>query len=263
MRVLREQAGLHARLARRRGVRQLPDRGSTSRFRALIKAWDDAAGGRSAKGEDSPTRSRCCKTWDQRWAVDSVADVARRFLGRGRVAQRRSRPTCRDGGRRSDDHRPERRPSSCLQSLVSGVGQARRRFRHVEDAVGRDQSLPAPDRRHRPAIRRRRAEHSGRRSRRRAWGSLASFGARPYPGTKKWYGTSGNSFVAVVEFGPKVRAKAVTAGGESGHPGSKHFNDQATRYATGNLREYIFIRTTKGPYRANVQTRTIRHAVCR
>jgi hypothetical protein len=47
------------------------------------------------------------------------------------------------------------------------------------------------------------------------WGSLASFGARPYPGTKKWYGTSGNSFVAVVEFGKRVRAMAVTAGGEN------------------------------------------------
>ena len=44
------------------------------------------------------------------------------------------------------------------------------------------------------------------------WGSLASFGARAYPGTKKWYGTSGNSFVAVVEFGDTVRARAVTAG---------------------------------------------------
>ncbi len=72
------------------------------------------------------------------------------------------------------------------------------------------------------------------------WGSLASFGARPYPGTKKWYGTSGNSFVAVVEFGDKVRAKAVTAGGESGHPASPHFNDEATRYSTGNLRDVYF-----------------------
>jgi acyl-homoserine-lactone acylase len=72
------------------------------------------------------------------------------------------------------------------------------------------------------------------------WGSLASFGARSYPGTKKWYGTSGNSFVAVVEFGPTVRARAVTAGGESGHPGTPHFNDQAQRYATGDLREVYF-----------------------
>ena len=45
------------------------------------------------------------------------------------------------------------------------------------------------------------------------WGSLASFGARTYPGTKRMYGTSGNSFVAVVEFGKdSVRAQ----GGDGG-----------------------------------------------
>jgi acyl-homoserine-lactone acylase len=72
-------------------------------------------------------------------------------------------------------------------------------------------------------------------------GSLASFAARAYPGTKRWYGSSGNSFVAVVEFGKdSVRAIAVTAGGESGDPKSKHFNDQAERYATGNLRPVYF-----------------------
>jgi acyl-homoserine-lactone acylase len=72
------------------------------------------------------------------------------------------------------------------------------------------------------------------------WGSLASFGARTWRGTKKLYGTSGNSFVAVVEFGDSVRAKAVTAGGESGHPSSKHFDDQATRYAKGQLRDVYY-----------------------
>jgi acyl-homoserine lactone acylase PvdQ len=72
------------------------------------------------------------------------------------------------------------------------------------------------------------------------YGSLASFGARTYKGSKKIYGTSGNSFVAVVEFGDSVRAIAVTAGGESGDPKSKHFNDQAERYATGNLRPVYF-----------------------
>ena len=72
------------------------------------------------------------------------------------------------------------------------------------------------------------------------WGSLASFGAHRWPGTKRYYGTSGNSFVAVVEFGPKVSARAITAGGESGHPGSKHFNDEAERYTTGNLRTVYF-----------------------
>jgi acyl-homoserine-lactone acylase len=72
------------------------------------------------------------------------------------------------------------------------------------------------------------------------WGSLASVGSEPKPGTKRWYGTSGNSFVAVVEFGPRVRAKAVSAGGESGDPSSPHFNDQAARYAAGDLRPVYF-----------------------
>ena len=72
------------------------------------------------------------------------------------------------------------------------------------------------------------------------WGSLASFGAGRKPGTKRYYGTSGNSFVAVVEFGEKVRAQAISAGGESGDPASRHFNDQAERYAAGDLREVYF-----------------------
>jgi acyl-homoserine-lactone acylase len=72
------------------------------------------------------------------------------------------------------------------------------------------------------------------------WGSLASFGAKRYPNTKKYYGSSGNSFVAVVEFGDRVRARAVTAGGESGDPSSPHFNDQAGRYASGDFREVYF-----------------------
>ncbi|MDE3155190.1 MAG: penicillin acylase family protein [Acidobacteriota bacterium] len=75
------------------------------------------------------------------------------------------------------------------------------------------------------------------------WGSLASFGARAYPNTKKWYGTSGNSFVAVVEFGPTVQARAITAGGESGDPASPHFDDEAERYATGDLRVVYFYRS--------------------
>lgn len=72
------------------------------------------------------------------------------------------------------------------------------------------------------------------------WGSLASFGAKRWPGTKKYYGTLGNSFVAVVEFGDKVRARAISAGGESGDPASPHFNDQALRYSLGNLRDVYF-----------------------
>ncbi|MGH7512484.1 MAG: penicillin acylase family protein [Gemmatimonadales bacterium] len=73
------------------------------------------------------------------------------------------------------------------------------------------------------------------------WGSLASFEARTYPGTKRRYGTYGNTFVAVVEFGrDSVRAMAVTAGGESGDPHSAHFDDQAEIYASGRLRPVYF-----------------------
>ena len=72
------------------------------------------------------------------------------------------------------------------------------------------------------------------------WGSLASFGARSFNGSKKIYGTTGNSFLAAVEFGDKVQARAVTAGGQSGNPASPHFNDQAERYSKGDLREVYF-----------------------
>jgi acyl-homoserine-lactone acylase len=56
----------------------------------------------------------------------------------------------------------------------------------------------------------------------------------------KFYGTSGNTFVAIVEFGPRLRAWAVREGGNSGDPGSPHFKDQAERYASGNLRQVYF-----------------------
>jgi acyl-homoserine-lactone acylase len=72
------------------------------------------------------------------------------------------------------------------------------------------------------------------------WGSLASFGAHRYPGTNKYYGTYGNSFVAIVEFGPRVSARAVSIGGESGNPDSPHFADQVARYADGALRRVYF-----------------------
>ncbi|HEX9208606.1 MAG TPA: penicillin acylase family protein [Steroidobacteraceae bacterium] len=74
------------------------------------------------------------------------------------------------------------------------------------------------------------------------WGSLASFEAKPYPGTVRRYGTSGNSFVAAVEFGPRVQARAIMAGGQSGAVDSPHFFDQAARYAEGALRDVHFYR---------------------
>jgi acyl-homoserine lactone acylase PvdQ len=75
-----------------------------------------------------------------------------------------------------------------------------------------------------------------------SWGALASYGTRFGKDTKRQYGTSGNSFVAVVEFGDKVKAKSMLAGGQSGDPNSPHFDDQAQRYADGEFKEVAFYR---------------------
>lgn len=74
------------------------------------------------------------------------------------------------------------------------------------------------------------------------WGSLAAHGQRVASDTRRIYGTRGNSFVAVVEFGDRVRARAITAGGQSGDPASPHFDDQAERFAAGDLRPVYFYR---------------------
>ncbi len=83
------------------------------------------------------------------------------------------------------------------------------------------------------------------------WGALASFGAATYKGSKRIYGTSGNSFVAVVEFGKKVKAKTLLAGGESGDPKSPHFFDQAQRYVNVQLKDVAF-------YREDVEKKAIK-----
>jgi acyl-homoserine lactone acylase PvdQ len=74
------------------------------------------------------------------------------------------------------------------------------------------------------------------------WGALASFGAKRYPGTRRIYGTSGNSFIAVVEFGDKVRARSLLAGGQSGDADSPHFDDQAQRYVDREFKEVAYYR---------------------
>ena len=72
------------------------------------------------------------------------------------------------------------------------------------------------------------------------WGSLASFGMVAKQKTKRIYGDRGNSFVAVVEFGPKLKAKSILAGGQSGNPASKHFADQAEMYSRGEFKDVLF-----------------------
>ena len=75
------------------------------------------------------------------------------------------------------------------------------------------------------------------------WGMLPSYKAAYFPGTKKRYGLHGNSFICAVEFGKKIKAKSLLAGGESGHKGFLHFNDQALMYSKGQFKDVLFYKT--------------------
>jgi acyl-homoserine-lactone acylase len=72
------------------------------------------------------------------------------------------------------------------------------------------------------------------------WGSLASFGMSAPQKTRRIYGDRGNSFVAAVEFGPRLRAKSILAGGNSSNPQSPHFADQALMYSRGEFKDVLF-----------------------
>jgi acyl-homoserine-lactone acylase len=199
---------------------------------ALIKAWDDAAASNPLKAKLAG-QIAMLRGWNLRWAADSVPTSLAVFWGED--VRRRA------GGRRGGGAVEDAPGQVLLESLDAASDKLAADFGSWKTAWGeinRFQRLTGdivqPFNDAGPSIPV--AFTSA------TYGSLASFGARAYPGTKKWYGTSGNSFVAVVEFGEKIRAKAVTAGGESGHPGSPHFNDEAGRYATGGLRDVYFYR---------------------
>lgn len=75
------------------------------------------------------------------------------------------------------------------------------------------------------------------------WGALPAYGVSgPAQTTKRIYGNRGNSFVAVVEFGPRVKAKTILTGGVSGDPHSPHFNDQSERYASVKFKDALYYR---------------------
>jgi len=183
---------------------------------ALIKSWDALPASNPLKDKLSG-QIAVLRKWDQRWGVDSVATTLAVFWG----------------------DELAKHPDQSLEALAAASGQLTADFgswRIPWGEINRFQRLTGeivqPFNDAGPSI-----PVGFTYSK---WGSLASFAAKPYPGTKKWYGASGNSFVAVVEFGDRVHAKAVTAGGESGHPTSRHFNDEAVRYSQGNLREVYF-----------------------
>jgi len=202
-----------------------------------VKAWD-------ALPPDAPEKSEfkdqiaVLRGWDLRWGADSVATSLAVFWGT--ELMRTIGPMAQQAGKPSEEYVVTFVPADALLAalkaasgnLIAGFGRWQtpwgeiNRFQRLTGDIFQlfsdaAPSLPVP---FTSAL----------------WGSLASFGAHAFPGTKKWYGTLGNSFVAVVEFGDKVRARAVTAGGESGHPESAHFIDQEERYANGSLREVYF-----------------------
>jgi acyl-homoserine-lactone acylase len=178
------------------------------------------------------------RAWDYRWGITSMPTTLAVFWG-DILWDKVSKEDTQEGLTVYDVMAEKAGPQARLQALADAVDRLEKdfgswgvpwgevnRYQRNDDAIAQvfddaKPSLPVPF-------------TSSR------WGSLASFGAHRWPGTKRYYGTSGNSFVAVVEFGPKVSARAITAGGESGDRGSKHFNDEAERYTTGNLRKVYF-----------------------
>ncbi len=76
-----------------------------------------------------------------------------------------------------------------------------------------------------------------------AWGQLPSYTSRSIQGSKKWYGVNGNSFIAAVEFGPKIKAYSLLAGGQNGDPASPHFFDQGQMYAEGKFKDIYFYKS--------------------
>ena len=204
---------------------------------SLLAAYDQTPASNPLKGRLAG-QIGLLRGWDYRWGAASMPTSLAVFWGEALWDQVDEKVR---GARRPDIDFLEKRttPEQKLRALAAASERLERDFGSWGVAWGdinRFQRLtgdlvqPFDDARHSIPV----PFTSG------VWGSLASFGAKPANGSKRYYGTNGNSFVAVVEFGDKVRARAVSAGGESGDPNSPHFNDQAERYALGNLREVYF-----------------------
>ena len=203
----------------------------------LIQAYDALPQG-DARRDRLAAPITALRTWDYRWSGDSVAQSLAMFWGEGlRLALNppADEPSTKTFARLAADTTPEQK-LKCLDDAVARLTREFGRWDVPWGEINRFQRIS-------PAIDHPFSDQAPSIAIPFAWGvygSLASSSASPKPGTKRWYGTSGNSFVAVVEFGPRIRAHAVTAGGESGNPASPHFNDEAQRYASGNLREVYF-----------------------
>jgi acyl-homoserine-lactone acylase len=74
-------------------------------------------------------------------------------------------------------------------------------------------------------------------------GSLNAYTSKKAKNSKVRYGTTGNTFVAVISFGKKLTAKSIFTGGSSTHPNSKHFTDQANGYINHQFKNVNFYRS--------------------
>ena len=208
--------------------------------RTLVKGWDQTPADNPWKAKLAE-QVRALRTWDLRWGVKSVPTCLAVFWGTD--LRQRFGADAKSAGMSLEDYVGSKvTTDQLLLSLAAASDKLAADFGSWKTPWGeinRFQRLHADIVAHfsdaQPSI------PVGFTS--SAWGSLASFAARADTGTKRWYGTSGNSFVAVVEFGETVRARAVTTGGESGDPASPHFNDEAQRYSTGDLREVYFYKS--------------------
>jgi len=204
---------------------------------ALLRAYDGTPASNSLK-EPLAEQIEALRGWDLRWSMESVPTSLAIFLGDElmpmvRADARAARMSVYDYmADRASARQFMEALSAASARLEDDFGSWRTPWGEINRFQRLNGDIVQPFNDDEPSI------PVGFTTSR--WGSLASFGARRYPGTKRFYGTSGNSFVAVVEFGDSVRAKAVTAGGLSSDPNSPHFNDQAERYATGNLRDVYF-----------------------
>jgi acyl-homoserine-lactone acylase len=200
----------------------------------LVQAFDES-------GHDYPELADeidVLRDWDFRVSVDSVAMSLAHFYGTQFRADGESPEDLSRSdliiyfGTESSHEERLRIFSKAVAKLENDFGQSNtawgeiNRFQRISSAIDHpfdddEPSLPV-------------GMASGR------WGALASFGARRYQESKRIYGSSGNSFVAVVEFGDKVRAKTLLAGGQSGDPDSPHFDDQAKRYVDRAFKEVAY-----------------------
>jgi penicillin amidase len=71
-------------------------------------------------------------------------------------------------------------------------------------------------------------------------GTIFTFGTREASGQKRMYGTVGDTYVSVVEFGKKPEAKSLLVLGESADPHSEHYFDQAALYSTQRFKSAWF-----------------------